>query len=180
MLQLSIATSLLTCMWDPHVQKRQTDDIGNGLNRDSGYKIVLFLSLYNKKNNPKWIWYGHNSCSQTQHVQIVDSGKSRDWLSYEVAVKKNCSFILVQQWKIPRSCQVQLKYHTTTEPERRIHCRVLKRTRWWDQRCFQPWALQQAHFLRGWEEGSCAADVAACSAALRSYLCSFQFRLSLD
>lgn len=41
-------------------------------------------------------------------------------------------------------------------------------------------ALQQPDFLRGREAGSGATDVVACSAALRSYLCSFQFRLSPD
>lgn len=53
-------------------------------------------------------------------------------------------------------------------PSGRIYCVVLKRTRWWGRRCFQPWGFQD--FLRGWEERSRAADVLSCSAAPKANL----------
>ncbi len=101
-------------------------------------------------------------------------------LSWGGSRKKKKSSKLVQHWKKPTSCQVQLKYHTKTEPERADLMSVLKRTRWWGEGVFSH-GVSDSHIF--WEDGKRWAELQMLRLVLltlRSYLCSSPLGLSTN
>lgn len=92
--------------------------------------------------------------SQTQHVQIIDSGKSWDWVFHEVAVKKKRFLHIGPTVNISHELPAEESYDGGVE--RRIHWRPLKRTRWWDQRCFQSLCSRRVFWVDGkWRRRCC-------------------------
>lgn len=85
---------------------------------------------------------------------------------------------MIQQYKKPTNCQVQLKYHTMTEPRRADPLPGVKEDQMMGPKVFSAMDLPSATFSeRMGRERGIAADVVACSTALRSYLCLSSFGL---
>lgn len=161
------------------MQKWQTDGWGSGVicifpNERIGPPFLHTdtLNQYRTKWGSKSIWYRLNAVSsgENQHVQIVAFGKWRtdSFMRWQLKRKKRFLQIGPTMNKTHKFAWSSWSITRRLSPSGRIYCRVLKRTRWWGRRCFQPWGFQ--YFLRGWEERSRAADVLSCSAAPRANL----------